>query len=119
MDSPSRRPDKQRHSAIQAVVEPSHPRGDAEVDQSDAPDRSVGARMRNDQFPRWRIAMATIEAWVAPAAKSGLVRQKVELGPLGDEEVEVEVEHCGLCHSDLSIRDDVWGFSRFPAVLGH
>src|ERR1700751_5282784 len=63
--------------------------------------------------------MATIEAWVAPAAKSRLVRQKVELGPLGDEEVEVEVEHCGLCHSDLSIRDNDWGFSRFPAVLGH
>ena len=63
--------------------------------------------------------MATIEAWVAPAAKSSLVRQKVELGPLGDEEVEVEVEHCGLCHSDLSIRNNDWGFSRFPAVLGH
>ena len=63
--------------------------------------------------------MATIEAWVAPAAKSSLVRQKVELGPLGDEEVEVEVEHCGLCHSDLSIRNNDWGFSQFPAVLGH
>src|SRR4051794_23245821 len=63
--------------------------------------------------------MATIEVWLAPAAKSRLVRQKVELGPLGDEEVEVEVEHCGLCHSDLSIRDNDWGFSRFPAVLGH
>src|SRR5437764_15428657 len=63
--------------------------------------------------------MATIEAWVAPAAKSRLVRQKVELGPLGDEEVEVEVEHCGLCHPDLSIRNNDWGFSRLPAVLGH
>ena len=63
--------------------------------------------------------MATIEAWVAPAAKSSLVRQKVELGPLGDEEVEVEVEHCGLCHSDLSVRNNDWGFSQFPAVLGH
>src|SRR3982750_1384501 len=63
--------------------------------------------------------MATIEAWVAPAAKGSLVRQKVELGPLGDGEVEVEVEYCGLCHSDLSIRNNDWGFSQFPAVLGH
>ena len=69
--------------------------------------------------PCRRIAMATIEAWVAPAARSSLVRQKVELGPLGDEEVEVEVEHCGLCHSDISIRNNDWGFSQFPAVLGH
>ena len=62
--------------------------------------------------------MATIEAWVAPAAKSSLVRQKVELGPLGDEEVEVEVEHCGLCHSDLSIRNNDWGSRSFRPCWG-
>jgi uncharacterized zinc-type alcohol dehydrogenase-like protein len=48
-----------------------------------------------------------------------LARQQVELGPLGDEEVEVQVEHCGLCHSDLSMQNNDWGFSQFPAVLGH
>lgn len=63
--------------------------------------------------------MATVEAWVAPAARSELVRRTIELGPLGEEDVEVEVEHCGLCHSDLSIRNNDWGSSRFPAVLGH
>jgi uncharacterized zinc-type alcohol dehydrogenase-like protein len=63
--------------------------------------------------------MATIDAWVATTAKDKLVRQKVELGPLGAEEVEVQVEHCGLCHSDLSVRNNDWGFSQFPAVLGH
>jgi alcohol/geraniol dehydrogenase (NADP+) len=63
--------------------------------------------------------MTTIDAWVAPTAKSKLVRQQVEIGPLGDEEAEVEVEHCGLCHSDLSMRNNDWGFSQFPAVLGH
>jgi uncharacterized zinc-type alcohol dehydrogenase-like protein len=63
--------------------------------------------------------MAMIDAWVAPTAKGKLVRQQVELGPLGAEEVEVQVKHCGLCHSDLSVRNDDWGFSRFPAVLGH
>jgi uncharacterized zinc-type alcohol dehydrogenase-like protein len=31
----------------------------------------------------------------------------------------VEVEHCGLCHSDLAIRGNEWGFSQFTAVLGH
>ena len=63
--------------------------------------------------------MATINAWVAPTAKSKLVRQQVELGPLGEEEVEVQVEHCGLCHSDISVLNNDWGFSQFPAVLGH
>jgi uncharacterized zinc-type alcohol dehydrogenase-like protein len=43
----------------------------------------------------------------------------VDLGPFGAEEVEVEVEHCGLCHSDLSVLNNDWGISQYPAVLGH
>ena len=42
-------------------------------------------------------------AWVAKAAKAPLVLDTVDLGPLGPEEVEVAVEHCGVCHSDLSV----------------
>lgn len=63
--------------------------------------------------------MSIIEAWVAPAAREKLVRQQVDLGPLGAEEVEVQVEHCGLCHSDLSMLDNAWGIAQYPAVLGH
>ena len=63
--------------------------------------------------------MSLIEAWVAPRAKQNLVRQQIDLGPLGSDDVEIEVEHCGLCHSDLSVRNNDWGTSRYPAVLGH
>lgn len=63
--------------------------------------------------------MTVIDAWVADAAKQKFTRQQVDLGPLGAEEVEVEVEHCGLCHSDLSMLNDEWGLSQFPAVFGH
>src|SRR3954453_4414082 len=109
MDPPSRRPNKHRYTAIQAVVEPSYPRW---MRRSISPTRLTDPLMRGCVIinsPCRRIAMATIEAWVAPAAKSSLVRQKVELEPLGDEEVEVKVEHCGLCHSDISIRNNDWG----------
>lgn len=63
--------------------------------------------------------MSVIDAWVAGGAKQKLVRQQVDLGPLGAEDVEVEVENCGLCHSDLSMLNNEWGMSQFPAVLGH
>jgi uncharacterized zinc-type alcohol dehydrogenase-like protein len=43
----------------------------------------------------------------------------MDSGPLGADDVEVAVEHCGLCHSDLSILQNAWGLSQFPAVLGH
>ena len=42
-------------------------------------------------------------AWVAKAAKQPMVLETVDPGPLGAEDVEVAVEHCGLCHSDLSV----------------
>jgi uncharacterized zinc-type alcohol dehydrogenase-like protein len=62
---------------------------------------------------------ARYPAWVAKAAKAPMVRETVEDGPLGTEEVEVAVDHCGLCHSDLSVLNNEWGISKFPAILGH
>jgi uncharacterized zinc-type alcohol dehydrogenase-like protein len=63
--------------------------------------------------------MSIIEAWVATAPGQKLVRQQVSLSPLDPEEVEVQVESCGMCHSDLSVLNDDWGMSQYPAVLGH
>lgn len=63
--------------------------------------------------------MSLINAWVATAARQKLERQQIDLGPLGAEEVEVAVEHCGLCHSDFSMLKNDWGSSEFPAVFGH
>ncbi len=63
--------------------------------------------------------MTMIDAWVATAAKSKLVRQRIDLGPLAAEDVEVKVEHCGLCHSDISMLQNDWNWSQFPAVFGH
>ena len=59
------------------------------------------------------------QAWVAKAAKQPMVLETVDLGPLGIEDVEVAVEHSGLCHSDLSILNNDWGISQYPAILGH
>src|SRR5499426_4169998 len=59
------------------------------------------------------------KAWVAKAAKQRMVLENVDLGPLGAEDVEVAVEHCGLCHSDLSVFNNEWGISQYPAILGH
>jgi alcohol/geraniol dehydrogenase (NADP+) len=61
----------------------------------------------------------SVKAWVATAAKQKMVLQDIDLGPLGTEEVEVAVEHCGLCHSDVSVLNNEWGFTQYPSVLGH
>ena len=59
------------------------------------------------------------QAWVAKGKGSPLVKQSLERGPLGAEEVEVAVEHCGVCHSDLSMLNNEWGMTTYPAVFGH
>ena len=56
----------------------------------------------------------SIKAWVATAAKQKMVLQDIDLGPLGTEDVEVAVEHCGLCHSDVSVLNNDWGISAIP-----
>src|SRR5262245_4700019 len=61
----------------------------------------------------------TYKAWVAKSANQPMVLETVDLGLLGAEDVEVAVEHCGLCHSDLSIFNSEWGISQYPAILGH
>ena len=62
---------------------------------------------------------AKYEAWVAKGPKQPMALDTVDFGPLGAEEVEVAVEHCGLCHSDVSVLNNEWGLSQYPAVLGH
>ncbi|MBP0657402.1 alcohol dehydrogenase catalytic domain-containing protein, partial [Mycobacterium tuberculosis] len=40
-------------------------------------------------------------------------------GELQPHQVEVKVEYCGLCHSDVSVINNEWGNSVFPVVGGH
>ena len=40
-------------------------------------------------------------------------------GALGSEEVEIDVEYCGICHSDLSMLENEWGITQYPFVPGH
>lgn len=61
----------------------------------------------------------TIRAWAAQEATRPVTPFSYDPGPLGAEEVEIRVEHCGLCHSDLSMIDNEWGFSGYPVVGGH
>ncbi len=38
--------------------------------------------------------------------------------PLGPDDVEIKITHCGLCHSDIHVMDGDWG-THHPAVPGH
>lgn len=40
-------------------------------------------------------------------------------GQLEDDQVEIQVDYCGICHSDLSMIDNAWGMSAYPLIPGH
>ncbi|MFN4262708.1 MAG: NAD(P)-dependent alcohol dehydrogenase [Thioalkalivibrionaceae bacterium] len=61
----------------------------------------------------------TIRAYAADAPRTPLRPFEFDPGPLADEWVEVAVEHCGICHSDLSMIDNDWGQTTYPIVAGH
>jgi uncharacterized zinc-type alcohol dehydrogenase-like protein len=60
-----------------------------------------------------------IQAYAAFEPGGELKPFEYDPGPLGADEVEIEVEHCGICHSDLSMVDNAWGMSSYPLVPGH
>ena len=63
--------------------------------------------------------MTIVRSWAAMAAGQPLQPYEFDPGPLGEDEVEIAVEYCGLCHSDLSMIDNAWKYSQYPLVPGH
>lgn len=60
-----------------------------------------------------------IKAYAATTAGSQLTPIEYDPGPLGRQDVEIDVDYCGICHSDLSMIDNEWGMSAYPLVAGH
>ena len=60
-----------------------------------------------------------IRAYAAMRAGAPLEPFEYDPGALRPEQVEIRVEHCGLCHSDLSMIDSEWGSASYPLVPGH
>ncbi len=60
-----------------------------------------------------------IRAYAATEAGAKLERFEFDPGPLAHGDVEIDVIACGICHSDLSMRNNDWGFTAFPFVPGH
>ena len=60
-----------------------------------------------------------VKAYAAASAGAELKPFEYELGPIGLNQVDIKVETCGICHSDLSMLDNEWGFTQYPFVAGH
>ena len=65
------------------------------------------------------IHMPEIHALAARQARGKLGPLAYDPGPLADEQVEIDVQYCGICHSDLSMLNNDWGITQYPFVPVH
>ncbi|HEY5090539.1 MAG TPA: NAD(P)-dependent alcohol dehydrogenase [Polyangia bacterium] len=63
--------------------------------------------------------MAVIKAQAALAKGAALEDFSYQPEELGPNDIEIEISHCGLCHSDIHLIDDSWSRSKYPQVPGH
>ncbi|HSO14745.1 MAG TPA: NAD(P)-dependent alcohol dehydrogenase [Arthrobacter sp.] len=81
------------------------PLPDLTLDTPDTPDATVGPRLA--------------AAYGATASDSGLVPLTVARRAPKEEDVEIDIEFCGLCHSDVHATRGEWGTQNYPLVPGH
>lgn len=61
-----------------------------------------------------------IQAYAAHEAKAPLEKFQYDEGEIGIFDAEIDISHCGVCHSDLHLLDGDWGrLSQYPLVAGH
>jgi uncharacterized zinc-type alcohol dehydrogenase-like protein len=63
--------------------------------------------------------MTTVHAFAATETGGAFEPFEYQLGPIGPNDVDITVESCGICHSDLSMLENAWGMTQYPFVPGH
>lgn len=60
-----------------------------------------------------------VKAFGAQAADKPLEAISIFRRAVGDNDVEIKIAYCGVCHSDLHTVRGEWGGTLFPSVPGH
>jgi len=60
-----------------------------------------------------------VHALAASKAKGKLEPFEFSLGSLPADQVDIKVQYCGICHSDLSFLNNALGLTQYPFVPGH
>lgn len=63
--------------------------------------------------------MSSSRAYAAQTAKDALAPYTLERRAPGNDDVQIDILYCGVCHSDLHTARDEWHITQFPCVPGH
>lgn len=56
---------------------------------------------------------------LGPDTWSDLVRQEYTPRPFGDYDVDIKIQACGVCGSDVHTLSGGWGDQKYPLCCGH
>ncbi len=60
-----------------------------------------------------------VKGYAAKAVDQPLKRFSYTLPKLGENDIQVDITHCGLCHTDIHAINDLYGLTSYPFVPGH
>ena len=63
--------------------------------------------------------METVKAYGNYSATEELVPLNIERRDLLENDVQIDILYCGVCHSDIHSARSEWGPARYPVVPGH
>lgn len=63
--------------------------------------------------------MANTKAYAATAPDSGLAPHGIDRRELRADDVAIEIDYCGVCHTDIHFAQNDWGITKYPLVPGH
>ena len=63
--------------------------------------------------------MTQVKAYAAKKADTPLAPFQLDRREVGENDVEIEILFCGVCHSDIHTARNEWGGTMYPVVPGH
>ncbi len=63
--------------------------------------------------------MSDVRAYAAQSSTSGVAPFSIDRRELRPDDVDIEIEFCGVCHTDIHFANNDWGATIYPVVPGH
>lgn len=63
--------------------------------------------------------MSEVKSYAAISELSGLAPMPIERRNPRPDDVSIDIEYCGVCHTDIHFAENDWGRSNYPVVPGH
>ncbi|WP_339617435.1 NAD(P)-dependent alcohol dehydrogenase [uncultured Gilvimarinus sp.] len=63
--------------------------------------------------------MSTTYSYAAQSASSPLAPYEFNRRELRADDVAIDIDYCGVCHTDIHFAENDWGMSVYPVVPGH